>query len=109
VSATALRREFVTSTSEQGVVRPLALGRRGAVSAGHYIAASAGEKVFDLGGNAIDAGVAASTCPNVLLFHRSDERILWGSNYPVSGDVDAVRADLELLTLWFAAVPRVRS
>lgn len=72
MTASAPRREFATSAVERGVVRPLALGRRGAVAAGHYIAASAGEKMLDLGGNAIDAGVAASTCLNVLLGHRSD-------------------------------------
>src|SRR5918993_418028 len=42
-------------------------GRRNAISAGHHLAALAGQRVLDRGGNAIDAGVAAGICIGVLL------------------------------------------
>ena len=46
--------------------RPVFMGRRGVVSAGHYLAAAAGSRMFEKGGNAIDAGVAAGFALNVL-------------------------------------------
>jgi gamma-glutamyltranspeptidase/glutathione hydrolase len=39
--------------------RPVITGRKGVVAAGHYLAAMAGMKMLEAGGNAIDAGVAA--------------------------------------------------
>src|SRR5579862_2917775 len=66
------RRAFTTTTFGAKSVRPLVLGRRGAVSAGHYLAARAGERMFDLGGSAIDAGIAAGLALNVLLFQWAD-------------------------------------
>ncbi len=39
--------------------RPVVMGTRGMVAAGHYTAALLGFEVLDLGGNAFDAGVAA--------------------------------------------------
>src|ERR1700734_3698738 len=39
--------------------RPTVFGTRHAISAGHYLAASAGFSILEGGGNAIDAGVAA--------------------------------------------------
>ncbi len=39
--------------------RPVVYGRRHMVSAGHHLAAEAGFKMLEAGGNAIDAGVAA--------------------------------------------------
>ncbi len=49
--------------------RPLVMGRNGVVSCGHNLAATAARHVFDLGGNASDAGVAAGVCLNVLTPH----------------------------------------
>ena len=42
------------------------MGRHGVVSAGHYLAAAAGSRMLEQGGNAIDAGVAAGFALNVL-------------------------------------------
>ncbi|MDP8923752.1 MAG: gamma-glutamyltransferase, partial [Chloroflexota bacterium] len=47
--------------------RPAVRGRRHAIAAGHHLAALAGQRVLDRGGNAIDAGVAAGICIGVLL------------------------------------------
>src|SRR5688500_4209953 len=47
--------------------RPNVRGRRGASSAGHHLAALAGQRILDRGGNAIDAGVAAGICIGILL------------------------------------------
>ena len=46
--------------------RPIVYGTRHAVSAGHYLAASAGFSILEAGGNAIDAGVAAGMALGVL-------------------------------------------
>lgn len=45
--------------------RPVVMGTRHMVSAGHYLAAAAGFRILEAGGNAIDAGVAAGLCINV--------------------------------------------
>jgi gamma-glutamyltranspeptidase / glutathione hydrolase len=47
--------------------RPTLYGTRHAVSAGHYLAASAGFAVLEAGGNAIDAGCAAGIALGVVL------------------------------------------
>src|SRR5215212_2475845 len=47
--------------------RPNVRGRRGAISAGHHLAALAGQRILDRGGNAIDAGVTAGICIGILL------------------------------------------
>lgn len=47
--------------------RPTLYGTRHAISAGHYLAASAGFSVLEAGGNAIDAGCAAGIALGVLL------------------------------------------
>jgi gamma-glutamyltranspeptidase/glutathione hydrolase len=49
--------------------RPLYLGRRGLLAAGHYLAARAGQRMFDKGGNAIDAAVASGFALNLLKPH----------------------------------------
>jgi gamma-glutamyltranspeptidase/glutathione hydrolase len=36
------------------------------ISAGHYLAALAGDRIFARGGNAVDAGIAAAVCLNVV-------------------------------------------
>ncbi|PZW50408.1 gamma-glutamyltransferase 2 [Humitalea rosea] len=46
--------------------RPLIAGSRHAVSAGHYLAASAGLAILEAGGNAVDAGCAAGLALGVL-------------------------------------------
>ncbi len=46
--------------------RPVIMGTHGVVSAGHYLAAQAGLRMLELGGNAIDAGVAAGFALAVL-------------------------------------------
>ena len=46
--------------------RPTVYGTRHAISAGHYLAASAGFSVLEAGGNAVDAGVAAGIALGVL-------------------------------------------
>ncbi|MCH7983473.1 MAG: gamma-glutamyltransferase family protein [Chloroflexi bacterium] len=50
-----------------GSHRPPVMGTTHAVSTGHYLASAAGMRVLESGGNAIDAGVAAGICLNVLL------------------------------------------
>lgn len=49
--------------------RPIITGRKGVVTAGHYLAATAGMEVLRDGGNAIDAGVAMGFCLAVLEPH----------------------------------------
>ena len=45
--------------------RPVVMGTHHMVSAGHYLAAAAGFRILEAGGNAIDAGVATGLCINV--------------------------------------------
>ena len=47
--------------------RPIIMGRKGVVTAGHYLAATAGHRMIENGGNAIDAAAAMSFCLNLLL------------------------------------------
>src|SRR5438093_3164836 len=46
--------------------RPVYYGTHGVIAAGHYLAARAGQRMFDRGGNAIDAVVASGFALNVL-------------------------------------------
>ena len=46
--------------------RPVIRGTRYMVSAGHYSAALAAARILDAGGNAVDAGVTAGICLNVV-------------------------------------------
>ena len=46
--------------------RPVLMGTHGMVTAGHYLAAAAGFRMLEKGGNAIDAGVAAGFAVNAL-------------------------------------------
>src|SRR5256885_7313958 len=46
--------------------RPTIMGRNHMVASGHYLATMAGMRLLEAGGNAIDAGVAAGICINVL-------------------------------------------
>ncbi len=47
-------------------LRPIVMGRCGMVVARHYLAAQAGLRVLQAGGNAVDAGVAAGLVVNVV-------------------------------------------
>src|SRR5258706_554437 len=51
---------------------PAVLGKRWMVTSSHYLASQAGASVFQGGGNAIDAGVAAGIALNVLERHLTD-------------------------------------
>ena len=46
--------------------RPVYMGTRGIICSGHYLAARAGQRMFDKGGNAIDAAVASGFALNLL-------------------------------------------
>lgn len=46
--------------------RPVIMGTHHMVSGGHYLAAAAGLRILEAGGNAIDAGVATGLCINVV-------------------------------------------
>ncbi len=52
--------------------RPALLSSRYMVSSCHYLATFAGVRMFERGGNAIDAGVAAGIALNVLERHLTD-------------------------------------
>ena len=47
--------------------RPVYMGTHGVIASGHYLAARAGQRMFDKGGNAIDATVASGFALNLLL------------------------------------------
>jgi len=51
--------------------RPVIMGTHGAVAAGHYLAAQAGLRMLQTGGNAIDAGVAAGFALAALKPHEN--------------------------------------
>src|SRR5437763_1534513 len=51
--------------------RPVITGRKGVVTAGHYLAAMAGMRMLEAGGNAIDAGVAAGFALALLEPHNN--------------------------------------
>ncbi len=46
--------------------RPVIMGTRGVVTSGHYLAAAAGFRIMEQGGNAIDAAAAMCFCLNLL-------------------------------------------
>ncbi len=46
--------------------RPVVMGTKNVVAAGHYLAAHAGFEILEAGGNAVDAGVAAGLAISVL-------------------------------------------
>jgi gamma-glutamyltranspeptidase/glutathione hydrolase len=53
-------------TSDGFTTRPVYMGRKGILASGHYLAARAGQRMFDKGGNAIDATVASGYALNLL-------------------------------------------
>ena len=54
----------------QFTTRPVVMGTRGVVAAGHYLAAVMGLDVLSRGGNAVDAGVAATFALTLLKPHE---------------------------------------
>src|SRR5437016_10008993 len=46
--------------------RPVYMGTHGIVASGHYLGARAGQRMFDKGGNAMDAAVASGFALNIL-------------------------------------------
>jgi gamma-glutamyltranspeptidase / glutathione hydrolase len=60
-------KSMVTDPSQRTSHRPPIQARHFVASSGHYLATAAAHRVRLLGGNAIDAGVAAGICINVLL------------------------------------------
>jgi gamma-glutamyltranspeptidase/glutathione hydrolase len=57
VSANPSRAE--RKTGVEFTSRPVVMGRRGVITSGHYLASAAGLRMYALGGNAVDAAVAA--------------------------------------------------
>ncbi len=53
-------------TAQTFTTRPVYMGTHGLIASGHYLAARAGQRMYDKGGNAIDAGVASGFALNVL-------------------------------------------
>jgi len=51
--------------------RPVISGKRGVAAAGHYLAAAAGFRIMEQGGNAVDAAAAMCFCLNLLEPHRN--------------------------------------
>lgn len=55
----------MADTAWPRTTRPVIMGTQYMVSGGHYLAAAAGLRILEAGGNAIDAGVATGLCMNV--------------------------------------------
>src|SRR5262249_58733181 len=53
-------------SSDVFTTRPVYMGTHGVIASGHYLGALAGQRMFDKGGNAIDAAVASGYALNVL-------------------------------------------
>ena len=90
--------------------RPAVRGRRHAIAAGHHLAALAGQRILDRGGNAIDAGVAAGICIGILLpdlvnvggvapiiLHHAESgethTISGVGRWPAAASIDKIRGD----------------
>jgi gamma-glutamyltranspeptidase/glutathione hydrolase len=54
------------ATQNPFTTRPVYMGTHGLLASGHYLAARAGQRMFDKGGNAIDAAVASGLALNLL-------------------------------------------
>lgn len=57
--------------AEEFTGRPTVRGRRQMIAAVHYLATMGGLRILERGGNAIDAGVAAGLCINVVQPHMA--------------------------------------
>ncbi len=101
------------SVGQPFATRPVIRGYHGVIAGGHYLASEIGARVLEAGGNAIDAGVAATfavtmlkpqsagiagECP-ILIYHHSSDRSL-PNPVVISGQgVAPRRATIE----WFRA------
>jgi len=83
-------------------MRPTLYGNRQAVSAGHYLAAAAGNEILDAGGNAIDAGCCAGIALAVL---HPDEVNFAGVAPIVIRPADGQTVAIEGLGHWPASLP----
>ncbi len=59
-----------TLNTKDFTTRPVIAGTRGMVTAGHYLAAAAGFRILEQGGNAIDAAAGMVFCLNLLEPHN---------------------------------------
>src|SRR6516162_2157605 len=59
-----------TSRPAVFTTRPVYMGTHGVIASGHYLAARAGQRMFDKGGNAIDAAVSSGFALNILEPHN---------------------------------------
>ncbi|MBK9706272.1 MAG: gamma-glutamyltransferase [Acidobacteria bacterium] len=59
---------FAQSASRQDTFRPPVRGTRGVVAGGHPLVVEAGLRMLHRGGNAVDAGVAATLAGSVIEF-----------------------------------------
>jgi gamma-glutamyltranspeptidase/glutathione hydrolase len=99
-----------TLTPQRPSWRPNLIGKRYAVSCGHYLAAAAATRILDRGGNAIDAGVTAAMALAVLqcdivsfsgvaptlIYRRKERRVhsIAGLGYwPAGTDVERLRTE----------------
>jgi len=90
--------------------RPVIMGSRYMVSAGHHLAALAAARILDRGGNAADAGIAAGLCLNVvqpdltqiggvapIVFYQADRKTAWTvaglGGWPKNLDLDWLREE----------------
>lgn len=90
--------------------RPTVMGKRYAVSCGHPLAAAAAARILERGGNAVDAGVAASMAlavvqPDIVSFagvaptlvYLKQERTVYGiaglGTWPAGTDVERLREE----------------
>ena len=60
-----------TLAAQSPTWRPVILGKKHMVAAGHYATAMAGYRMLEQGGNALDAGVAATFASTVVEPHRA--------------------------------------
>ncbi len=60
-----------TLVAQSRTWRPVILGKKHMVAAGHYATAMAGYRMLEQGGNALDAGVAATFASTVVEPHRA--------------------------------------
>jgi gamma-glutamyltranspeptidase/glutathione hydrolase len=90
--------------------RPTVIGKRYAITCGHYLAATAAVRILERGGNAVDAGVAAAMAlaivqPDIVSFsgvaptlvYRRKERKVQAINglgyWPANTDVERLRRE----------------
>ncbi len=85
---------------DNDLTRPLARGFRGAASSGNALATQAALRVLRAGGNAVDGGVAAGICLNVV---HPDKTAFGGIAPIVIGAPDGTRHSIAGVGWWPAA------